>query len=48
MTVDSGGGTEDTEWSLTSNEVVGAEILEFVTKGEKFGKDEWTKFVDSF
>ena len=27
---------------------MGAEILEFVTKGEKFGNDEWTKFVDSF
>ena len=48
MTVDSGGGTEDTAWSLTSIEVLGAEILEFVTKGEKFGNDEWTKFVDSF
>jgi len=48
MTVDSGGGTEDTAWSLTSIEVLGAEILEFVTKGEKFGNDEWTKLVDSF
>ena len=27
---------------------MGAEILEFVTHGEKFGNDEWTKLVDSF
>ena len=48
MTVDSGGGTGDTAWSLRSIEVLGAEILEFVTHGEKFGNDEWTKLVDSF
>ena len=48
MTVDSGGGTEDPAWSLTSIEVLGAEIQEFVTHGEKFGNNEWTKLVDSF
>lgn len=48
MTVDSGGGTGDTAWSLRSIEVLGAEIQEFVTHGEKFGNDEWTKLVDSF
>ena len=48
MTVDSGGGTEDPAWSLTSIEVLGAEIQEFVTHGEIFGNNEWTKLVDSF
>ena len=34
MTVDSGGGTEDTAWSLTNIEVLGAEIQNLSQKGK--------------
>ena len=48
MTADSGGGTDDTAWSLRRIEVFGTEIQQFVTQTENMDNDEWTKLVDSF
>ena len=48
MTADSGGGTDDTAWSLRRIEVFGTEIQQFITQTENMDNDEWTKLVDSF